>query len=339
MKARLLSVLLIICLSLCACSAGNASSTAAQAGSLPIHDIPLGSIPEGPESSGAETASPKIDPVLPMEPEGSSGESLSTEESAASSAEPASETAAPASSEAETEVLTSAAETEPGSFTSTEAQTEPRKPLRILCFGDSNTYGLTPQLTQLPQEQIWTSLLQEKLGFDRAEVIREGLTGRTTAYDRPGAPWKNGLTALPEILEKHAPLDMVLIMLGGNDCLAEMHLSAEQIAEGMKMLIGTTRSRCRSLQGFEPQILIIVPPGFLPEYVNTPSAQELDQHSLDTAKALGPLYRKLAEAEGCLFYDAYGKLEISPLDCEHMTPTGHSELAEELFLLLDPLVP
>ena len=49
---------------------------------------------------------------------------------------------------------------------------------QLLCFGDSNTWGLNGETgMRLPWEQRWTGLLQKKLGEDAYHVIEEGLCG------------------------------------------------------------------------------------------------------------------------------------------------------------------
>ena len=51
---------------------------------------------------------------------------------------------------------------------------------RILCYGDSNTWGYIP-LTEkrYPPEVRWTGRLQRLLGPDY-QVLEDGLSGRTT---------------------------------------------------------------------------------------------------------------------------------------------------------------
>lgn len=75
----------------------------------------------------------------------------------------------------------------------------------ILCYGDSNTWGYIPAAGErLPYEARWTGVLQKSLG-DRCRVIEEGLNGRTTVWDDPFKPGRNGLKALRPILDTHAP--------------------------------------------------------------------------------------------------------------------------------------
>ena len=79
---------------------------------------------------------------------------------------------------------------------------------QILCFGDSNTWGLDGDSgKRLPWGVRWTSLLQEKLG-QQYHVIEEGLCGRTTIFDDPLRDGRRGTELLPILLETHATVDV-----------------------------------------------------------------------------------------------------------------------------------
>ena len=88
----------------------------------------------------------------------------------------------------------------------------------VLCYGDSLTWGYDAEnLGRHAFDDRWQSVLQKALGGE-VNVIAEGLNGRTTAYDDHLADCdRNGATLLPTILHSHAPLDLVIIMLGTND--------------------------------------------------------------------------------------------------------------------------
>lgn len=50
----------------------------------------------------------------------------------------------------------------------------------ILCFGDSNTYGLIPGTKERYKENIrWTGILQQKLKEKDCRIVEERLCGRT----------------------------------------------------------------------------------------------------------------------------------------------------------------
>ena len=55
---------------------------------------------------------------------------------------------------------------------------------RILCFGDSNTYGTRPNGGRFDEQTRWPMRLQSLLGEGYA-VIEEGFGGRTTVFDDP----------------------------------------------------------------------------------------------------------------------------------------------------------
>ena len=63
---------------------------------------------------------------------------------------------------------------------------------RILCYGDSNTWGYTPiSKKRYPANIRWTGVLQNLLGKD-FWIIEEGLNGRTTNLEEPGKNGENG---------------------------------------------------------------------------------------------------------------------------------------------------
>lgn len=63
---------------------------------------------------------------------------------------------------------------------------------RIMCYGDSNTWGWMPveniPTTRYASNVRWTGVLQKELG-DKYQVVEEGLNGRTTGAD----DYANGL--------------------------------------------------------------------------------------------------------------------------------------------------
>ena len=95
----------------------------------------------------------------------------------------------------------------------------------VLCYGDSNTHG-TPPMADLDAagrfdaQTRWTCVAAQALGSGWT-LIEEGQPGRTTVHDDPiEGPHRNRLRILPAILESHAPIDVVVLMLGTNDLKA-----------------------------------------------------------------------------------------------------------------------
>ena len=202
--------------------------------------------------------------------------------------------------------------------------------ISVLCYGDSNTYGYDPcTCGRYPYEKRWTTLLGEMLG-GRYEVISEGLNGRTTAYDRPGAAWKNGASSLISCLGTHKPVDYVIIMLGTNDCDEEMSLSAVDIADGMETLVRMVEEETPALQGYIPEVIVAAPAAIQGDIEKSPFADKLTHASVKKSVDIGPLYRNIAEWHGVRFVDATDGIEVSS-DCEHLTEEGHRQIAKLFF--------
>ncbi len=198
--------------------------------------------------------------------------------------------------------------------------------ISVLCYGDSNTYGYDPKTCgRYPNDKRWTTLLGEMLG-GRYEVISEGLNGRTTAYDRPGAVWKNGASSLTACLGTHKPVDYVIIMLGTNDCDKELGLSARDIADGMETLVKIVEDETPALQGYVPEIIVAAPAAIQGDIDQSPFADKLTPESVQKSVEIGPLYKEIAERHGVRFADATSGIEVSA-DCEHLTEAGHRQIA------------
>ena len=107
----------------------------------------------------------------------------------------------------------------------------------ILCFGDSNTHGYMPGIgTRYPADIRWSGRLGRLLGNDY-HVVEEGMDGRTTAFEDEIQPYRSALGYIDPCLKTHAPLDLIIIMLGTNDTKTRYNVSAEEIGFGMEELL------------------------------------------------------------------------------------------------------
>ena len=112
---------------------------------------------------------------------------------------------------------------------------------RILCFGDSNTYGHNPATEGRFDETVrWTKQLSRILG-EKYLVVEEGLNSRTAAITPEDEPYLNGLTYLSPCVRSHQPLDLVILMLGTNDMKTCFSMTPERIAEEIRSLIRCVR--------------------------------------------------------------------------------------------------
>ncbi len=203
---------------------------------------------------------------------------------------------------------------------------------RILCYGDSNTWGWVPRemgKKRFNLEERWPGILQRKLGQDY-EIIEEGLAARTTAFDdpRPDFPERNGLKSLYGLLESHLPIDLFVVMLGTTDTKEMLNKKATEIAEGMEMIVQFVRN-FKDLEAMNPpKILIVVPPIIEDQ---TEFASKLFKGGTDKARDLIHLYKKIAEKEKCLYLDPTSIVLVDSVEGVHMNKDGHSKLADLIY--------
>ncbi len=199
--------------------------------------------------------------------------------------------------------------------------------ISILCYGDSNTYGSNPEGEphRHPYHVRWPGLLQGLLG-EEYYVIEEGMGGRTTVWEDPLEPGRCGLTYLPVALQTHAPLDLVILSLGTNDCKNIFHAPPRAIARGMECLINMVKRFGCGSYGRLPQILVISPILMGPDIEHSVFAT-FDKESARKAMQLGALYQTLAKTNHCLFLDA-AAIAKPGKDQLHMDAASHKALAE-----------
>jgi lysophospholipase L1-like esterase len=197
----------------------------------------------------------------------------------------------------------------------------------ILCYGDSNTWGADVSTGgRFPRDVRWPGVLQGLLGADY-DVIEEGLGGRTTVWDDPIEEHKNGKTYLLPCLESHAPLDLVIMMLGTNDLKARFGLTAFDIASGAATLVRHVLASTTGPDGRAPLVLLLSPP---PIGELRPNLSELLAGAPEKGVRLAGHFRYMAEALGCAFLDTTQFLVPDPLDGVHLTADGQRVLAEQV---------
>ncbi len=198
--------------------------------------------------------------------------------------------------------------------------------LTIVCFGDSNTFGLKPNPYPWTRQrwhpsERWPTLLSALVGFD---VISEGLPGRTAASVNRGAPHLDALPYLPTMMESHSPIDVVIMMLGTNDLQHAFDLKPEAITISVAAL---AKSIARSEQANNrpaPKLLIMAPPpiqevGFRRATFAGAAAK---------SRALAPLYSQMANELGFAFLDAGTHAKPSQIDGIHWDAADHKSMAQ-----------
>lgn len=130
----------------------------------------------------------------------------------------------------------------------------------VMVYGDSMSWGIIPgSRNRLPFDKRWPGVMQHVLGSDY-RVLEECLNGRTTRYEDRNRPLRQGTKYLPMLLASHAPVDLLVIMLGINDFQDSIGAPAEQSAEGLQRLVKVALEQQPEPMTAPVKILVIIPP-------------------------------------------------------------------------------
>lgn len=176
--------------------------------------------------------------------------------------------------------------------------------MKVICFGDSNTYGYDPRGYfggRYAADSRWVDILAAETGWT---VYNMGQNGREIPVTAPAFP---------------AGTDLLIVMLGVNDLLQGRN--PEQAAERLARFLSDIPLDRSNI------LLIAPPPVTLGAWVPSPQL-------IDDSHTFAKCCQTLAERMGIRFADA-GKWDI-PLsyDGVHFTEQGHKAfvagLLEEL---------
>ena len=210
----------------------------------------------------------------------------------------------------------------------------------ILCYGDSNTWGFIPGKNRPPVKAAnrypfdirWPGLLETKLGKDW-RVLEEGLNGRTTMFDCFLEEHRNGLKDIDVCLLSSMPVDVVLLMLGTNDCKQVFGKSPYIISQGINRLIHQIKGGLYGYgpEGCVPQILVVSPARITEGVLTSWLAGEFDEESIKRCSLLGEYYRKTAADNDVFYLDAGALISADDADGIHMNVEGHAKMADLIY--------
>ncbi len=198
--------------------------------------------------------------------------------------------------------------------------------IRILVYGDSNTFGTGP-MAQLSDDPIfsksdrWAGVMADRLGPE-FDVVVEGLPGRTTVHDDPieGA-YRNGLRTLHAILLSHRPIDLLIIKLGTNDTKKRFGLGTQDIALGVARLV----KEAQHLDVVE-RVLVICPAPVRERGDLAQSFEGAEQRCV----GLSDQMKRFAIENGAAFMDAGDVVSVDDIDGVHLSAKSHQVLGESV---------
>lgn len=197
---------------------------------------------------------------------------------------------------------------------------------RVLCFGNSNTWGYVPGTGErLDYNSRWTGIVANLLAKEY-QIIEEGLNGRTIAWDDPTHSGRNGIKYLLPCLETHRPLYLVVIFLGINDLKNYFHGTVKDIVANMEKMIQVIKDSQYGSDDTPPQILLLTIPHVLK--INRPDSSF--QNAREKSIQLTTEYRNIALKNKVNFLDITATIKPSSIDGVHLNRENHQKLAQLL---------
>ncbi len=207
--------------------------------------------------------------------------------------------------------------------------------IRILCYGDSNTWGNIPGIgTRYPAHIRWPGILAQELG-DAYTIVEDGLNGRTTVYDDNYVDFRNGKKGLGYSLSAHAPIDLVILSLGTNDLKFTGAAGSAKGAEALLHYMKAAEVLCRyptSGGSIFPngQKVLLVSPISLSEHIAESFPDSPFAPQYQESRNMSRYFRMVAEEQGAYFLDAAQFAQPSETDGVHMDPQSHSRLGRAI---------
>lgn len=197
--------------------------------------------------------------------------------------------------------------------------------MKIICYGDSNTYGYNPHgapALRYDANGRWVDLISRTLP-PTCKIFNAGQNGR----EIPDNGWESAAGVAQQLAAATEPGDLILIMLGSNDVLLSS-TSAEQTVQKMRRFLGAIK-----MEAPGRHILLVGPVGFREGYWVP------ERSYIEESEKLPGLYETLAEelnddesihAAPVHFADANEWGVTLTDDGVHFTREGHKAFAEGL---------
>lgn len=192
---------------------------------------------------------------------------------------------------------------------------------KVLCYGDSNTWGCSPaDGSRFGEDVRWPMVMASCLGSG-FEIIEDAMCGRTV-LDLNSDPELNGIAWIQSKIESYIPLFAVIICLGTNDVFDPGEIPLPRIRGGLDRIISTIRESHIKHNIQSPHIILLTPvmPTAQPEEMNFYRLQ------INKAAALIAEYTILARETGSLCLDISGIITASDKDGSHLERESHIKL-------------
>lgn len=196
---------------------------------------------------------------------------------------------------------------------------------KIICYGDSNTFGFNPKDGSRYDKSIrWTGILSDILRNDY-EIKEEGCNNRTAFFENSDGLVQSGQSYLVQCLEKHKDFDIFILALGTNDLQKFYDINEQVVINGLESFI-TKISACN-----QTARIILVTPVLLDKTVLYGYfSYQFNERSIKASVWIQNIYRAFADKNGLEIVNLNKFIKPSSFDGLHFDPKEHKAIAEKL---------
>ena len=202
---------------------------------------------------------------------------------------------------------------------------------KVLCFGDSNTFGFNPKDgSRFDEFSRWSGILKN-FSKGKFEIIEEGQNNRTAFSNNPMGKSYTGYKILPELLKEK--FDVVILALGVNDLQSQYGATFLDFELGISNLIEIVKNNLPNAK-----IILVAPTNITQDILKSPIFSKLfDESSIEKSKKLPEIYLEISKKYNCEFIDLNKVAKPSSFDGLHFEPSEHKKIAEEIFKQLNKI--
>ena len=196
---------------------------------------------------------------------------------------------------------------------------------KILCYGDSNTFGFIPKICgRYDKNTRWSGRLSELLK-DNYEVIEEGMNNRTGFFKNPEGLKQSGGEYLSIYLQNHKDIDICILALGTNDAQFFYNLDRKSAELGLMNLISAIRE-----VNSDTKIVIVPPVKITENILHSGFAMMFNSDSIEKIREVFEVFKIVADKENCYYFDFNEIVSPSQEDGIHYSEASHKIIADKL---------
>ncbi len=195
----------------------------------------------------------------------------------------------------------------------------------ILCYGDSNTFGLEAEtLERYSETQRWSGILSSLLK-NEYNVIEDGLCDRNAFLKNEKGSEYCAQENLSPCLNNYSNINIIILALGTNDLQFAYNFDEKVLKTGLLNLINIIKN-----YNTNTKIIIIPPVKLNNDVISGYFDYQFNEISVMRSDKTFYLYKEMAQQNNCYYFDFNEIAEPSSKDGLHYDPNSHKLIAENL---------